>query len=96
MQAAAEQYIHRVQSAMAMAADPHGQPGVFKMGFHSIPSMSQLHMHIISQVMPIYMPVTIGVRNSAMLCSPCCVLCTYLQCMLQGKLGFVVSLHEPI
>ncbi|DBB01055.1 TPA: hypothetical protein ACH3X1_000955 [Trebouxia sp. C0004] len=45
MQAAAEQYIHTVQSA----ADPHGQPGAFKMGFHSIPSMSQLHMHVISQ-----------------------------------------------
>ncbi|DBA69531.1 TPA: hypothetical protein ACH3X2_012731 [Trebouxia sp. C0005] len=47
MQAAAEQYIHTVQGAVA--ADPHGQPGVFKMGFHSIPSMPQLHMHIISQ-----------------------------------------------
>ncbi len=65
MQAAAEQYKHRVQSAVA--ADPHGQSGVFKMGFHSIPSMSQLHMHVISQVMPIYMPVTIGIQSSAML-----------------------------
>lgn len=65
MQAAAEQYIHKVQSAMA--ADSHEQPGVFKMGFHSIPSMSQLHMHIISQVMAIFTPVTIGMRSSAML-----------------------------
>jgi len=65
------------------------------MGFHSIPSMSQLHMHIISQVMSIYTPVTIGVQNSAMLCSPCGVLCTDLQCMMQGKLGSVVSLHKP-
>lgn len=47
MQTAAEQYIQRVQSAVA--ADPLEQPGVFKMGFHSIPSMSQLHMHVISQ-----------------------------------------------
>jgi len=53
MQAAAEQYIYRVQSGVA--ADPHGQPGAFKMGFHSIPSMSQLHMHVISQVLPTYL-----------------------------------------
>lgn len=91
MQAAAEQYIHTVQGAVA--ADPHGQPGVFKMGFHSIPSMPQLHMHIISQVMPIYTSITIGMQNSAMLCLPWCLLCTYLHCMMQGKLGFVVSLH---
>ena len=31
----------------------------------------------------------------ALLTSPC-VLCTDLQCMMQGELGFVVSLHEPM
>ena len=30
------------------------QPGSLKMGFHSLPSLLQLHMHVISQVLHRY------------------------------------------
>ena len=48
MQVAAEHYIERMQTAWA--ADPARRLDDFKIGFHTIPSMSQLHMHVISQV----------------------------------------------
>ena len=39
------------------------EPGaVFRMGFHSIPSMRQLHLHVISQARPR--------RTATLLCHP--------------------------
>ncbi|KAL3162367.1 hypothetical protein ABBQ32_010048 [Trebouxia sp. C0010 RCD-2024] len=48
MQGAGEAYIQKMQKAHAGGSSLG--PGPFKMGFHSIPSMKQLHMHVISQV----------------------------------------------
>ena len=48
LQMAGEAYIQKMQTLHA--EKPALRPGPFKMGFHSIPSMKQLHMHVISQV----------------------------------------------
>ena len=56
MQAAGEQYIASRQQA----------PAAFKMGFHSIPSMTQLHMHVISQVSKAAAAVKAGLALVAM------------------------------
>ena len=56
LQKAGEAYQQKMQ---ALYADkPLLCPGPFRMGFHSIPSMKQLHMHVISQVSAIMQDVT--------------------------------------
>ena len=46
LQVAGEAYKQKMQALHS--GEP--RPGPFRMGFHSIPSMNQLHMHVISQV----------------------------------------------
>lgn len=56
LQTAGEAYQQRMR---ALHADkPLLRPGPFRMGFHSTPSMKQLHMHVISQVLGILQDVT--------------------------------------
>ena len=56
LQTAGEAYQQRMQALHA--AKPLLCPGPFRMGFHSIPSMKQLHMHVISQVLAMLQDVT--------------------------------------
>ena len=48
LQTAGEAYIQKMQK---LHEGGSLGPGPFKMGFHSIPSMKQLHLHVISQVL---------------------------------------------
>ena len=75
-----------------------GPGGEFKMGFHRIPSMHQLHLHVISQVGPAHC------GNSpkgtwAMLGTQCCQLSRLQPCRVRNAIsppGFLIHVHTHL
>ena len=104
MQMAAEEYIQKMQRLLA--DNPARCPGAFKVGFHSIPSMLQLHLHVISQVCIIQLHAKIsscvlGLSETlvvskhdtcALHCNVCCHSWLQQLCALHT---FHNVLHEP-